>query len=92
MTKVQLITELSEKLGQTKGNCDKFYRTFIRIVRDELTSTGKCELCDLGIFRVKTRAARVCKNPQNGETMQVPEKKVVKFAPCKDLRELIIKQ
>ena len=32
-----------------------------------------------GKFAVKTRPARVCRNPRTGETIQVPEKQVVGF-------------
>jgi nucleoid DNA-binding protein len=32
-----------------------------------------------GKFAVKTRSARSCRNPRTGETIQVPEKRVVGF-------------
>ncbi|MGL5574357.1 HU family DNA-binding protein [Cetobacterium sp.] len=42
-----------------------------------------------GKFEVTTQSARTCRNPQTGEQMQVPEKKVVKFRVGKSLTEKV---
>jgi len=38
---------------------------------------------------VRTRAARIARNPRTGEKVNVPRKKVVRFRAYKDLRELL---
>jgi DNA-binding protein HU-beta len=45
----------------------------------ELVQEGKTTITGVGNFTVKTRAAREGRNPSTGETLQIPEKKVVKF-------------
>jgi DNA-binding protein HU-beta len=43
----------------------------------------------LGTFKINTRKPREARNPVTGETIQVPEKTVVKFGVSKSLKELI---
>jgi DNA-binding protein HU-beta len=42
-----------------------------------------------GSFEVKTRKARVGRNPRTNEEIHIPEKKVAKFNPGKALQEEI---
>jgi DNA-binding protein HU-beta len=42
-----------------------------------------------GTFRVIKRKARVGRNPQTGETIQIPAKKVPKFVPGKNLKNKV---
>jgi integration host factor subunit beta len=37
------------------------------------------ELRNFGIFKVKSRKPRVGRNPKTGETVPIPEKRVVSF-------------
>jgi DNA-binding protein HU-beta len=46
-------------------------------------------IAGLGIFSVKTRAARQARNPRTGETVQVPPMKVPKFRAAKALKEAV---
>jgi nucleoid DNA-binding protein len=39
----------------------------------------RIQLPGMGTFKVDTRSARVVRNPQTGEKLNVPAKKVVKF-------------
>ena len=43
----------------------------------------------LGKFVVVERAARKCRNPQTGETMEVPAKKAVKFKPAAAFKKVV---
>jgi DNA-binding protein HU-beta len=46
-------------------------------------------IAGLGIFAVKTRAARTARNPRTGETVQVPSMKVPKFRAAKALKDAV---
>ena len=48
---------------------------------EEVVSVG------FGVFWVVRKKARTGRNPQTGETIQIPAKKVPKFRPGKGLRE-----
>ena len=43
----------------------------------------------LGNLVVVERAARKCRNPQTGETMEVPAKKAVKFKPAAAFKKVV---
>jgi len=56
------------------------------VITDALTRGEKVALVGFGTFQVVTRKARTGRNPQTGEALQIPAKKVPKFTPGKDLR------
>ena len=88
MIKSELITRIAE------ANPHLYYRDVERIVStifDEITAAlakgDRVELRGFGAFSVKSRPARVGRNPRTGEKVQVAEKKVPYFKTGKDLRE-----
>lgn len=52
---------------------------FTALLADIVKAGDDAPLGNLGKFVVVERAARKCRNPQTGETMDVPAKKAVKF-------------
>ena len=62
---------------------------FLEAVSDCLVAEGKVQLPGFGTFEVRDRAARTGRNPQTGETLEVPACKVVGFKAGKSLREAI---
>jgi DNA-binding protein HU-beta len=48
-------------------------------IHDAMAVGEKVALLGFGTFSVSERAAREGRNPQSGETMNIPAKKVVKF-------------
>ena len=49
----------------------------------------KVTLVGFGTFQVFARKARRGRNPQTGESIQIPAKKAPKFKPGKGLRERV---
>ncbi len=50
------------------------------------------ELRNFGVFEVKTRRARVGRNPNQPEKdVPIPQRSVVKFKPGKEMREAVLK-
>jgi len=52
----------------------------------------KVILVGFGTFQIMERKARRGKNPQTGQTIEIPAKKVPKFRPGKSLREAVRKK
>jgi DNA-binding protein HU-beta len=46
-------------------------------------------IAGLGIFSVKTRAARTARNPRTGESIQVKAMRVPKFRAAKALKDAV---
>jgi len=78
-------TQLSEKVAETtKGTkaTAKFYiETITDEIKDQLAAGNEVIIKGFGSFKTITRKARNGRNPATGETIQIPEKKVVKFKP-----------
>ncbi len=53
---------------------------------EALKNGERIEIRGLGSFKVKTRAAKIARNPKTGEKIQVPSKKVVHFKIGKILK------
>lgn len=53
---------------------------------EALADGKKIEIRGLGTFRVKSRPAKVARNPKTGEKIKVPPKKVVHFKIGKVLK------
>ena len=88
MTRSQLILRLAER------NPHLFHRDVERIVAtvfDEVSAAlargERVELRGFGAVSVKSRGARVGRNPRTGETVQVSEKFIPYFKTGKQLRE-----
>jgi DNA-binding protein HU-beta len=91
MTKTQLTAHLAQQMG------DPITKKTIGVFLDELAETAIKETKKNGIFvlpgigrLVKAhRKARMGRNPQNGETIQIKAKTVVKFRVAKNVKDAI---
>ncbi|MNN74007.1 Integration host factor subunit beta [compost metagenome] len=54
---------------------------------EALSDGGRVELRGFGAFSVRSRPARVGRNPRTGDTVEVPAKAVPFFKSGKELRE-----
>lgn len=89
MKKIELIQELSEKTGLSKKDSEKVLGAFIEIIEGAMAKEDEVVLTGFGKFYVKDRPARTGRNPQTGEEMQIPAKKVVAFKVGKKLQEIV---
>jgi len=61
----------------------------IETITDTLSKGEKVTLVGFATFQVMKRKTRTGRNPQTGEIIQIPSRKVSKFRPGKGLREAI---
>ncbi|HLN72625.1 MAG: HU family DNA-binding protein [Methylococcaceae bacterium] len=89
MNKAQLIDAIAEKAGLTKADAKKSLDAFVEATSDALKNGDRVALIGFGSFSVTSRSARSGRNPQSGQTITIPEKKVVKFKPGAELADTI---
>jgi integration host factor subunit beta len=58
-------------------------------MKTALIKGDKVEIRGFGNFRLKTREPRQARNPETGEKVQVPAKRVLFFKVGKELREVM---
>lgn len=78
MTKGEFIEKYAEKTGMNKAEAGRAIDAFFGVVSDALKSGDKVVFPGLFKAEASERAARTGRNPQTGEEMQIPAKKVVK--------------
>lgn len=89
MSKNELIDAMAEKSGLTKKDCDAAVKAFVDAVSEEMVKGGKVQLVGFGTFETSERAARAGRNPQTGETVNIPASKVVRFKAGKGLKNTV---
>ena len=89
MNKVDIIEAVHGKLGGTKAQAETAVETMLESIVGSLRKGEEVSIAGLGIFSVKTRAARQARNPRTGETLQVKAMKVPKFRAAKALKEAV---
>lgn len=81
MNKSELIESVAEQNGLTKVNAKKIVESVLENIAKGTREKGKVSLLGFGNFSTTIRAARLGRNPQTGETLEIPAKEVVKFKP-----------
>ena len=89
MTKAELVSLVAERAGLTKREADKAVDAVVEVVGGTLGAGERVRVDGLGIFEVVERAAKVGRNPQTGQRIDVPPRKAVRFRPSKSLRERV---
>ena len=90
LTKSQISSALAEKLGITKADATRFMESFAELACGEAKASGTFTVPGLGKLVLVDRKARQGRNPQTGEAIQIPAKKVVKFRIAKACKDSIL--
>lgn len=89
MKKSELIDAIAAKGGMTKADAGTALDAVFDVISDELVAGNKVAIPGFGSFEVSERAARQGRNPANGETIQIPASKVVKYKAGKGLKDKV---
>ena len=89
MTKTELVEVIARDLGLSKVDSQKTVEAIFNKISDALASDGRVQIQGFGTFQAKTRKARMGRNPQTKEPMQIPESRTVTFKPGQDLKSRI---
>jgi len=91
MNKAELIDKLANDAKITKVQAGSAVSSFIDGVTKTLKKGQRLTLVGFGTFYASKRKARVGRNPQTGESIQIKAKKIVRFKAGKDLDSKINK-
>jgi DNA-binding protein HU-beta len=89
MTKTQIITYLAEKVAITKKQTGMILAELSELAAKAVKKGDKFALPGFVTVKVRARKARMGRNPQTGEAIKIPAKKVVKALPAKALKDII---
>lgn len=83
----EIAKALSEKLGITNVAALEYTKTLVDIIRENLSEGKSVRMTGLGTLELYVRSPKNSVNPQTGEKITVPAKKVVRFRPSGKLEE-----
>ncbi len=97
MTKTELIDVVAEKTDLTKKDSGKAVNAVVDTIIDYLSDEAakpenerdNVQLIGFGSFEVKDRSARKGRNPQTGEEITIPARKVPVFRSGKTFKESV---
>ena len=91
MNKTQMIDAIAAKTGMKKKHAEAAFCATIDTIVDALAKGEKVQLSGLGSFEVKTRTARVGRNPKTQELIDISECKYPAFSAGKALKDAVNK-
>ena len=80
MNKKELVARAAGKAGTTEKLTAKVLNAVFESITEALEAGDHVQLIGFGSFKVKERAARLGRNPINGEQIEIKAKKVPGFA------------
>jgi len=84
-----LFEQLGEAHALPKKQAHALLADFVAAVTTHLKQGDRIRMSGLGILEVKTREARMGRNPATGESMQIKASRKVTFRPAKELKEAV---
>lgn len=92
MTKAEIVTNISNKLGVEKGDVQEIVNHFMKEVRGAMESGENVYLRGFGSFVVKTRKAKKGRNISKNITIDIPAHNIPSFKPAKVFLEQVKSQ
>jgi DNA-binding protein HU-beta len=89
MNKAELIHKIAKDSKITKAQANRAIDSFIDGISKGLKKGEKTSLVGFGTWYTARRKARTGRNPQTGEPIKIPAKKVVKWNSGKWLKDYI---
>lgn len=79
MTKDELVQNVASASGLSQADADRAIKALTESIRDAVAQGDKVQIPGLGTFDRRERSARQGRNPQTGETIDIPATNVPGF-------------
>lgn len=89
MNKTNLIDTIAEKADLSKAQAKVVLEATLSAIEGALKEGDQVQLIGFGTFKVNHRAARVGRNPQTGQEIQIAATNVPAFVAGKALKEAV---
>jgi nucleoid DNA-binding protein len=87
MTKADLVKRVADDTGIIRKDVALAVDAFLNAVKDTLQEGEHIEIRGFGTFKLKTRKARLGRNPKTDEKVQVPQRIVPTFKFSRAFKE-----
>jgi len=83
MIKTNFVNVIATETGVSKRTIEEILDEFFSTVRNAIGRGEDIEIRGFACFRIQEREGYTGRNPQTGEAVEVPPKKIVKIIPSK---------
>jgi DNA-binding protein HU-beta len=90
MTKAQLVSLLADETEIPKKQLDQLLDTIVATIIKSVKAGDSVKIPGLGVFRLRKMKARVGRNPQTGEPIQIPARQKVGFTVAKTFKDSVL--
>jgi len=89
MNKAQLVSKIADEAKISKAAAEKALATLTKAITQALRKGDSVTLVGFGTFSVTHRKAREGRNPQTGQKIRIPARKIPRFRPGKALKDAV---
>ena len=90
MSQSEVINHFAEKFDLKRAQVKELFEELSNLASSEVKSNGEFVLPGLGKMVLSERKAREGRNPQTGETIQIPAKTALKFRLSKGIKDSVV--
>ncbi|MGH9944044.1 MAG: HU family DNA-binding protein [Pyrinomonadaceae bacterium] len=90
MTQSEVLNHFAEKFDMKRAQVKEFFEELTTLATSEVKSSGEFSLPGFGKLVLSERKAREGRNPQTGETIQIPAKTALKFRVGKGMKDTVV--
>lgn len=87
MNKGELVDHIANETGTDKAAAGRALDAVLQGIMDSLVKGDSVTIAGFGTFDVRERAARTGRNPQSGESMEIPASTSAGFKPASALKK-----
>ncbi len=87
MTKADIVERIYKEAGFTKKEAADLVDLVFNTIKDTLAKGEKVKISGFGNFSIRDKATRMGRNPQTGDAMPIPARRVLTFKPSQVLRD-----
>lgn len=89
MTKADLVEAVHTRVGFSKRESADIVEMVFNTMKDTLERGEKIKISGFGNFEVRDKRARVGRNPQTGEVIEISARRVLTFKPSQVLKNAL---
>ena len=89
MRKAELVQRIAEELGCTQVQAEEAMAAILTTIKETLRDGEPVCLRRFGRWQVRTKRARVGRNPRTGTAAAIPARRVVRFVVSRTLKQAV---
>lgn len=90
MTQSEILNHFAEKFDMKRSQVKEIFEELANLAGTQVKKNGEFTLPGFGKLVLSQRKAREGRNPQTGETIQIPAKTTLKFRIGKGMKDSVI--